>query len=346
MINLIKYLLTIAALLIFFQPAVGATGIYLTNQNGVQTTQFSQDDSIYLEGSCALAPSSADGIRIYVAFDKTWTEGNKLSDVSSSIESLKVTSDVIPRTLIWRNPLNNGAYDAIIDINNDLVLQPYENCIIGKNDTGFRVGSAPPTPASSTPTPSTTPSPQITPPALPTPPPTPPTQPEPPQIFSLQDYIEIKNLANVRKSPGGPELGRQYAKSQGTIIGGPVKAKLGGQNFWFWNVDFEEKSDGWVADQTLIKSRTKPTEELKTEEAEEKKVSQGNIDETIATTTPKKPEVSTPTAETQGKNLAQISEAGGNSGTNQFINALTIGIAILLGLVIGSSIIARAMRRS
>lgn len=333
MANSTKYLLTIVALFIFSYPAMAVEpDIYLTNQDGVKTTQFGKDDSIYLEGSCPVAASSDEGIRIYIAFDKTWADGDKLSDVSASIESLpKVSSDVIPHTLIWRNPLNDGAYDVVIDVNNDYVLQAYENCIIGKTTTGFRVGSAPPPPA---PTPAPQPTP---PPPAPAPAPAPAPSLEPPQEFSLQNNVEVKNLANVRKSPGGSQIGQQGKAAQGTIVGGPVKAEISGQSYWFWNVDFNEAPDGWVADQTLTEASVKSVEEPKDEPAPE---ITSEPEPTPADETAK-----APTQEISKEELAQASNAGGNSGMNQLFNSVIIAIAILLGLVIGSSIIARAIRK-
>src|SRR3989338_9274480 len=121
---MLKYLFTITALFIFvYATADAAVDIYLTNQDNVRTTQFGRGDSVYIEGSCPVAASSEDGIRFYIAYDKNWVDGDKLTDVSASIESLKVSSDAIPRTLIWRSPLNDGAYDVIIDVNNDYILQ-------------------------------------------------------------------------------------------------------------------------------------------------------------------------------------------------------------------------------
>lgn len=331
MANSTKYLLAIIALFIFSYPAVAAEpDIYLTNQDGVKTTQFGRGDSIYLEGSCPVAPSSLDGIRIYIAFDKGWADGDKLSDVSAAIESMKVSSDMIPKTLIWRSPLNDGAYDVVIDVNNDYVLQGYENCIIGKTGAGFRVGSAPPPPPA--------PAPVVPPPPpapAPAPAPTPAPSLEPPQEFSLQDSVEVKNLANVRKSPGGSQIGQQGKAAEGSIAGGPVKAAIGGGSYWFWNVDFEDDPDGWVADQTLTEASTKPAEEPKKEPAPE------ITSEPEPTPAEKTAEAST--QETTKEELAQASNV--NSGMGQLVNAIVIGLAILLGLVIGSSIIARAIRR-
>lgn len=331
---MLKYLFTITALFIFvYATADAAVDIYLTNQDNVRTTQFGRGDSVYIEGSCPVAASSEDGIRFYIAYDKNWVDGDKLTDVSASIESLKVSSDAIPRTLIWRSPLNDGAYDVIIDVNNDYILQAYENCILGMTGTGFRVGNPPPAP---TPAPSPTP-----PPPAPAPTPTPaPSILEQPQNFSLQDAVEVKNFANVRKSAGGLQLGQQTKGAQGIIVGGPVKASVSGKEYWFWSVDFTEDPDGWVSDQTLIEASAKPAEQPKDEPAKVETIS-----EPATTTVQAAAEVPVQAPEPAEKELAQVSDASSTSGMNQLINALVIGMAILLGLVVGSSIIARAMRK-
>lgn len=335
---MIRYLFVITALFVFSYAATAAPDLYLTNQDGIKTTQFTRTDSVYIEGFCPVASSSKEGVRFYIARDKTWSDGDKLVDVSAGIESLSVSSDVIPRTLIWRYPLNDGAYDVVIDVNNDYVLQSYENCIIGAFNTGFLVGNVlppPPPPILSTP-PAT---PTLTPPA-PVPSPQSSTSLESPQSFSLGDSVEVKNFANVRKSAGGLQLGQQYAKSYGSIIGGPVKAAIDGKNFWFWNVNFEIDPDGWVADQTLAKTIAKPVDEPK-------------ILEPIVEGTTTQPEVVVATIKTEPtqdqkpgeEKLAQIS-SGASSGMNSFMGAGIIGLAIFLGLIMGSYIISRAIRKN
>lgn len=331
-----KILPFIAFSLMFALPVwASESAIFLTNQDGVRTVQFGRGDSIYLEGTCPVAASAADAIRIFITPDKNWGDGDLLSDVSSGIESLKTPTDaVIPRTLIWKSPLNDGAYDVVIDVNADYIHQSYENCVIGAAEVGFRVGSASPAPP---PPPPMSVSSSSSP-----PPPTPPEAPPPssavaPPTFSLNDYVEVKNLANVRQSAGGRQIGQQTKGVFGVIVGGPVRANIGGQSFWFWNVNFDNDPDGWVAEQTLKRT----PERIKKEPKEESSIKEEeNAPESEAAAVI--PEVSPKDAEQ--KSLAQVS-ANSWVGTNPLMNSIIIGLAILLGFVIGSSIIARSLRK-
>lgn len=333
-----KNTLFIALFLIIALPAFGQeAGVYLTGASGNKITQFQVGDSVYLEGICP----SAGGViaRIYITPDKTWKASDQLQDISAGIEALQVPSNgTIERTKIW-NYANGGAYDAIIDTNNDLILQDYESCIIGKTDTGFRVGIV----ATPTPTPIPTPTPTIvvlTPSPTPTPAPVTPAPSQPTQSFALDSYVETKNLANVRKSPGGTLLGQQLNGVGGAIIGGPVQASLSGIQQWFWNVNFDDGPDGWVAEFTL-KSATRPVPKTEPEPTPKPETAPEPVQEaTIAEPTP------VPTEKPSAETLAQVSESAGSSGWNSFLGASVIGLAILLGLIIGSSIIAKAIRKN
>lgn len=340
MSNGVKKPLFIALFLIIALPAFGQeAGVYLTDASGNKITQFQVGDSVYLEGICP----SAGGViaRIYITPDKTWKAGDQLQDVSAGIEALQVPSNgTIERTKIW-NYANGGAYDAIIDTNNDLILQDYESCIVGKTDIGFRVGIvATPTP---TPTPVPTPTPTIvvlTPSPTPTPAPVTPAPSQPSQSFTLDSYVKTKSLANVRKSPGGTLLGQQLSGVGGAVVGGPVQASLSGIQQWFWNVNFDDGPDGWVAEFTL-KSATRPVPKTEPEPTPKPETDPEPIQEApITEPTP------APTEKPSEGNLAQVSESAGNSGWNSFAGAAIIGFAILFGLVIGSSMIARAIRKN
>lgn len=264
-----------------------------------------------------------------------------MQDVSAGIEALQIPSNgTIVSTKIW-NYANGGAYDAIIDTNNDMILQDYESCIVGKTDIGFRVGIvATPTPTP-TPVPTPTPTPVVlTPSPTPTPAPVTPVPSQPSQLFTLDSYVETKSLANVRKSPGGTLLGQQLSGVGGTVIGGPVQASLSGIPQWFWNVNFNDGPDGWVAEFTL-KSATKPVPKTEPEPTPEPEATPEPSQE--VTITEPAPVLTEKPFE---GNLAQVSESAGNSGWNSFLGAAVIGLAILLGLIIGSSIIARAIRKN
>ena len=119
-------------------PAFGQeTGVYLTDANGNRMSQFNIGDSVYLEGICPSAGGTA--ARIYISVDKTWKAGDELRDVSAGIEVLQVPSNgAVARTKIWNYAIE-GAYDTLIDTNNDLILQDYESCIIGATGVGVGV---------------------------------------------------------------------------------------------------------------------------------------------------------------------------------------------------------------
>lgn len=321
-------------------PAFGQeAGVYLTDASGNRISQFDVGGSVYIEGICP----SAGGIiaKIYIAADKNWTAGDQLQDVSAGIEALQVPGNgTVERTKIW-SYANGGAYDVIIDTNNDLILQDYEACIIGKTNTGFRVGNpvppppppAPPPPPPPAPSPVVAPPPPSPPPAAPLPVAPPPSQPS--QVFELDEEIETKNIANVRKSPGGTISGQHGPGVKGVVIGGPLQATVSGIKQWFWNINFDEGPDGWVADFTLKTATPPPPAPPPPPPPAPAPVQEITIKE--------KPT----SAEEQTKDgLAQVSESSSGSGWNSILGATVIGLAILLGLVIGSSIIARALRRN
>lgn len=311
--------------------------IFLTNQSGTQTTQFESGDDIYIEGICL--PANQDMFKIYITYDKIWQIGDNFSDVSASIETLTANADgKISRTKIWKSPLNRGEYDVAIDTNNNFTLQDYEQkCVIGIAGAGFRVGNPtpPPLPAIETP-----PSPPPPPPA-PTPPPisTPPLSLKPSVVFSLDEHVKAGGLANIRKSPGGTLIGSQIKGALGVVVGGPVQASLGGNNYWFWNIDFENDPDGWIA-ASMLKSAPAPAPV-----SAEETVAKENVAEP-ATTTETTVTEETPAKETAAdKMLAQVSSADKGSGLNQFMGSIIIGAALFFGLICSSFIITRAFRK-
>ncbi len=261
-----KNLFGIAIFLLLASPALAEEPEvpFLTNQNGIRTTQFESSDDIYIEGICA--PANKDSFKIYITYDKIWQVGDNFSDVSGGIETLMGNDNgEIHRTKIWKSPLNQGEYDVAIDANNDFILQDYEQkCVIGIAGTGFRVGNPAPPPS---PAPAPTP-----PPSLPS------ENTKPSVIFSIDEHVEAGGLANVRKSPGGILVGTQTKGTFGVVIGGPVKAPLGGSNYWFWNINFENDPDGWVA-ASILKSAPAPA-------SAEEDVFMSYIKEDIATTSP------------------------------------------------------------
>ncbi len=303
--------------------------VFLSNQSGVRTTQFENSDEIYIEGTCL--PASQDVARIYIISDKTWQAGDKLSDVSGGIETfVGSASGVIRRTQIWNRSLQ-GTYDVVIDTNNDLILQEYEKqCIIGAVGEGFRVGNPAPIPSPVS-TPSPAPLPVYTP-----PPPPPLASTKPSVVFSLDEHVEVKSFANIRKSAGGTLIGSQEKGVLGVVVGGPAQAALDENNYWFWNINFEDGPDGWVA-ASMLKSAPVSAEEI----VAEKNITESS--ENTATTTIEETSQEEIAAE---KILAQVSGVDGDSGLDPFIGSIIIGAALFLGLVFGSFIIARTLRKN
>jgi len=320
-------------LVIAFPVFAEDSSVFLSNQDGTPQTQFEMSDSIYIEGYCA--PAAGQTIKIYITHDQNWQGNEELSDISMGIETLDISgTGQIPRTMIWKRPLQ-GSYDVLVSTNTTNNFPPklfaYEvQCVIGATDTGFRVGN--PTPISTpvptpAPTPIWTPAPTPVSTAVPTPAPT--QKPsEPSQVFSLGDYVEVKSLSNVRKSPGGTLAGTHIEGEAGVVVGGPVEAYLSGTRYWFWNIDFEDDPDGWVAEKTL-KITTAPLPEPTEEPAptpEPTAVQQSNNVQEEAE---------------DEKILAQVSDIGSSS----LMGSVVIGIALFFGLVFGSVIIGRALRR-
>ncbi len=321
-------------LLLAFPVFAEEPRIFLTNQNGVQTTQFEIDDEIYIEGICLPAQ---EVVKIYITHDKTWHTGDELSDVSSGIETFMGSVDgKIPRTKIWNKPLNQGTYDVVIDTNSDSALQEYEKqCIIGVTDAGFRVGNpAPPLPPAEK-------TPSSPPPASTPPPPPPPLPAKPSVVFLLNEHVETKSLSNIRKSPGGVLIGAQDQGALGVVVGGPIQASLSGNNYWFWNINFEDDPDGWVA-ASMLKSAPAPVEKIATEKNTAEPLVDTVTADTATTVIKEIPQKEIATE----KMLAQVSGIDGGSDLNPFMGSIIMGAALFFGLIFGSIIIARALRRN
>ncbi len=315
---------------------------FLTNQNGVQTTQFESTDEIYIEGFCL--PANQEPGKIYIMSDKTWQTGDQLFDISGGIETFTHSTDgKIPRTKIWNKPPNAGTYDVVIDTNNNYKLEDYEKqCVIGVAGAGFQVGNPTPPPPLPPPTPPAEPTPPPAPAPAPTPAPSPSISTKPSVVFSLDENIVTKSLANIRKSPGGTLIGTQEKGASGVVVGGPVQESVDGTYFWFWNINFENDPDGWVA-ASMIKSAPAPAPVEET--VTEKNIVESLMDTatTTATTTVKE----TPQEETVTEKMtAQVSGTDIGFGSNPFTGSIIIGVALFLGLILGSIIIARVLRKN
>lgn len=340
----------IVSLLLFGAAAADAqdTGLVLTDKDGNPKTQFEKSDSVYIKGLCA--PAAGEFAKIYITDDKAWPDDEKLYDVSSGIELVSVSnSGEVPLTLIWKYLHDDGFYDVAIDANNDYILHDHERvCVLGVTGAGFKIGNPVP-PAPPPPAPSVVEGPPPPPPVVVTPPPPPPpasvTPPplpsKPSKTFALDSYVEVKSLSNVREAPGGTKIGEQAAGAVGRVVGGPVLAVLGGTSYWFWNINFEDAPNGWVAESTL-KATTAP-------EPPEEEVAEETVIEPVVETGPEPtPEVvktvvqEEPPIETS---LAQVSETTNTSAVTPFVGSLIIGLAILAGLIIGSKIIASSLRK-
>ncbi|MEK7090335.1 MAG: hypothetical protein AAB930_01990, partial [Patescibacteria group bacterium] len=179
-----------------------------------------------------------------------------------------------------------------------------------------------------------------------TPPPPPPPPAEPSQNFSLNSYVAVKGLSNVRATPGGTFLGEQNEGAIGEVVGGPVLAKVKGAGYWFWNINFENDPDGWVAESTLksvpkpelAEDKAKPAENAEAQVAGAATESEPAI-EAVKTAPPEQAPIET-TAQTQ------VAQATGTPGANSLASAVVIGLAILIGLIAGSWVISRAIYRN
>jgi hypothetical protein len=326
------------AILFFALPVlVFAEGLFLTNKNGDRTTQFALTDEVYVEGFCL--PTANLTVKVYITNDDTWKAGDSLYDVSGGMELVTVAGEsMLPRTKIWGMPYS-GSFDVVIDVNNDLLLQEFEtSCVIGANSTGFTIGNTQPV-ATPTPilviTPAPTPMPTSTPVPIATT-----VSSKPSENLKLDSYVEVKNLSNIRSTPGGPLLGTQYKGTVGVVVGGPIRENVGGLDYWFWNINFEDDPDGWVAEST-IKSISQPII------VEPEKIIEPTIQELPKKTDENivivEPEAAVLNQIDSEKSLAQASDDG---ATESLMGAFIVGLSILFGFISGSYIIAKALRKS
>lgn len=90
---------------------------------------------------------------------------------------------------------------------------------------------------------------------------TPPT----PDTFSVGDPVRVTPVTpganlNVRVSPNGAQVGQQQDGATGTVSGGPTLAG----DFWWWQVNFQNNPDGWVAENFItayIPTTSQPDED-------------------------------------------------------------------------------------
>ena len=320
------YFYTPIVLLVMPFFAVNATiAIRATDTAGNEKANFAVGESIYISGACHLIDTN-NKPRVFITPDQNWSSEEALSDVSGGIEIISGDVDGnISTTLIWENTPRAGSYDIVVDTNNNYKHENFEACIDGISTVGFTVGTPTPPPAPTPPPPvSTPPPPQPT--SLPQPTPQPVTPPSPSTKFSSGERVIVPELANVRQTAGGKLVGQQEKGSEGTITGGPTWVdKIA---FWFWRVDFDTGIDGWVAESVIAASPPPPPppEEPAPETQTQEQV----------------PEPQPPPAPQQPAQVYNQTAPGGLGGLS---GAFVIGIALLLGLIVGSSIIARAIRK-
>lgn len=113
-----------------------------------------------------------------------------------------------------------------------------------------------PTPTSSTPSPTPSPTPVSGgggtvsfPTAVPTPVPTP-TPTIPSGSITIGDTVKTTAAISIRSTAAGTRLGSQPSGAQGKIISGPSTA----QGRKWWKVDYFSSSDGWSAEDYLVKA--------------------------------------------------------------------------------------------
>lgn len=323
-----------APIILFVAPffaAHAALSIRATDASGNEKENFAVGESVFISGACHLIDTD-NKPRVFITPDQNWSSEEALSDVSGGIEIISGDVDGnIQTTLIWESPPRAGSYDVVVDTNNNYRHESFEACIDGISTTGFTVGTPTPPPAPTpTPTPTPTPPPQPTP--LPQPTPQPATPPPPSTKFSNGERVIVPELANVRQTAGGTLVGKQEKDAEGTITGGPTWiSKIA---FWFWRVDFDTGMDGWVAESVIAKAPPPPPTPPPTEELAPETKTQDQ-----ATT----PQPQTPPLPPQQP--AQVYNKTSSWGLGGLSGAFVIGVALLLGLIIGSSIIARALRK-
>lgn len=68
--------------------------------------------------------------------------------------------------------------------------------------------------------------------------------------FSIGDKVQASGLVWVRQTAGGTHVGDQASGAQGTVIGGPVSAQIGGagNTLTWYNIRWSSAPNGWVGE--------------------------------------------------------------------------------------------------
>jgi hypothetical protein len=97
---------------------------------------FTPAETVYVT-----VPATGQKVTLYVVADKTaWNDGDVLIDISDGPETLTLDSGPGNQTIrIWAPPLTVGAYDIVMDANNNGVFETGTDLIDSVLITGFHV---------------------------------------------------------------------------------------------------------------------------------------------------------------------------------------------------------------
>jgi hypothetical protein len=97
---------------------------------------FAPAETVYVT-----VPATDQTVTLYVVADKTaWNDGDVLIDISDGPETLTLDSGPGNQTIqIWAPPLTVGAYDIVMDANNNGVFETGTDLIDSVLITGFHV---------------------------------------------------------------------------------------------------------------------------------------------------------------------------------------------------------------
>ena len=120
------------------QKSSGSSQVEVTSvELGTDKDVYEIDETVYLSGGDFLSDGS---YALYIVEDADWVGGEDLSGLSRYGEtSVDVTGGTVDNELIWGPPLIEGAYDVIVDVDDDGEFATDKDEICGLSVAGFHV---------------------------------------------------------------------------------------------------------------------------------------------------------------------------------------------------------------
>lgn len=130
--------MTLFSIPVFLVEAL-TENINAVNENGLRIETVTTDEDIYISGICEAAAGTH--VEVFVVNDRgTWKDETVLTDVSGTVESIKVDADgEVPLSRVWTHELDEGEYDVVLDSDGNKEYDEDEDCVADKSGTGFTV---------------------------------------------------------------------------------------------------------------------------------------------------------------------------------------------------------------